>query len=275
MTRQIKSRAIQRLQKSLDTIPELKKLRHSSAEFKKWRRATRIAVDNIFGNDSQHSEELAKVGYDPSPYAILAGSTDDDMERMYQGAYKEGLDSVSIFLSSMIDEITEYWEDGDQKSTLAISQEVDLPITNEVFVVHGRDEGSTDTVARFLEKLGLQPIVLAEQPSQGLTIIEKFERHAQVAFAVVLLTPDDAGSLTGEEQILNPRARQNVIFELGFFIGRLGRDRVCALTKDVVEIPSDYAGVLYIPLDESEGWKLALVRELQKAGLPVDANQAI
>ena len=88
---------------------------------------------------------------------------------------------------------------------------------------------------------------MAEQSNQGSTIIEKFERHAQAGFAVVLLTPDDVGTLQGDENNLGPRARQNVIFELGFFIGRLGRERVCALTKGEVEIPSDYTGLCIFP----------------------------
>lgn len=274
MTRQTKSRAIQRLQKSLNTISELKKLQHGSAEFKKWNRATRIAVDNVFGSESQHSKEFASIKYIPSGYEILAATTDDDLERMNQRAYFQGLDSASILLSSMIDEIDEYWEDSSQTSPLSV-QETESPTSNEVFVVHGRDEGAKDTLARFLERLGLQPVVLAELPSQGLTIIEKFERHAQVAFAVVLMTPDDTGSLQGGSDSSRPRARQNVIFEMGFFIGRLGRDRVCSLTKGDVEIPSDYSGVVYIPYDDYGGWQARLIGEFQAAGLDVDANRAI
>ena len=140
---------------------------------------------------------------------------------------------------------------------------------NKVFIIHGRDEGTKNTVARFIEQLGLEAVILAEQPSHGLTIIEKFEQHAQVQFAIALLTPDDTGSLQDDENTPNPRARQNVIFELGFFIGRLGRGRVCALTKGDVEIPSDYAGVLYIPLDGSDYWRWKLSQELESAGLNV------
>ena len=147
--------------------------------------------------------------------------------------------------------------------------------TNEVFVIHGRDEGAKQTVARFLERLSLKPVILHEQPNEGRTIIEKFEDHAHVGFAVVLLTPDDVGSLKEEKTNLKSRARQNVIFEFGYFIGKLGRKRVCALVKGDVEKPSDYDGVLYIPLDDSDGWKMRLIRELKTAGFEVDANKAI
>ena len=145
-----------------------------------------------------------------------------------------------------------------------------------VFIVHGRDEGAKHKVARFLGDLELEPVILDEQADRGRTIIAKFEQEAErVGFAVVLLTPDDEGRLKGEDSDLRPRARQNVIFELGYFAGSLGRNRVCALTKEDVEIPSDYDGVVYIPLDDSEGWKIGLVRELKAAGFDVDANLAL
>ena len=179
-------------------------------------------------------------------------------------------------LESMIDEIKEYWEeDRKQVQTFSNIQRDELINTTKVFVVHGRDLGTRDSVARFLEKLKLQPVILGEQADRGQTIIEKFEQHAQeVRFAVVLLTPDDEGRIRGEESDLKPRARQNVIFELGYFARSLGRNRVCALTKGGVEIPSDYDGVVYIPLDDSGGWKMRLIKELKAAEFDVDANLA-
>ncbi|MEE8356570.1 MAG: nucleotide-binding protein, partial [Anaerolineales bacterium] len=102
--------------------------------------------------------------------------------------------------------------------------------SKKIFIVHGRDEEAKDSLARFLEKLGLEVIILHEQPNQGRTIIEKFEDYSDVGFAVVLLTPDDIGGRANDLELL-PRARQNVVFELGFFIGALGRERVCALHK--------------------------------------------
>ena len=92
---------------------------------------------------------------------------------------------------------------------------------------------------------------------------------------MALLTPDDLGAHKGEESTLNPRARQKVIFEFGYFMGKLSRKRVCAMLKGDVEKPSDYAGVLYIPLDDSGGWKMKLIKELQSAGLDIDANKAV
>ena len=176
----------------------------------------------------------------------------------------------------MIDEIEEYWED-DEPASLHPQhhrRESSRPPTRSSSFTE-RMTGPRMTVARFLTKLGLEPVVLHEQPNQGRTIIEKFEEYAQVAFAVVLLTPDDIGGRHGQSDGLQPRARQNVILELGFFLGKLGRRGTCALLKEDVEIPSDYDGVLYIPMDDQGAWQMALVRELKEAGLNVDANRLL
>jgi predicted nucleotide-binding protein len=148
--------------------------------------------------------------------------------------------------------------------------------SGKVFVVHGHDEGARETVARFIGNLGLEPIILHEQASQGRTIVEKLERHGDVGYAVVLLTPDDAGGKKGTSPYdLLPRARQNVILELGYFLGRLGRDRVCALYRGELELPSDYMGVIYISFDSGGGWRLPLAKELKAADFDVDINKAL
>jgi predicted nucleotide-binding protein len=147
--------------------------------------------------------------------------------------------------------------------------------TNKVFVVHGHDEASRETVARFLEKLGVEAVILHEQATEGRTIVEKLEHYADVDFAVVLLTPDDIGAQADNGDHLSPRARQNVVLELGFFVGKLGRKHVCALHKGPLELPSDYLGVGYVPLDAGGGWRLQLAKELRTAGFAVDMNQAL
>lgn len=142
-----------------------------------------------------------------------------------------------------------------------------------VFLVHGHNERAVHETARFLERLGLVVVVLRELPNSGRSIIEKFIEHSNVEFAVVLLTGDDLGRAAKDEsEILTRRARQNVIFELGFFIGKLGRDKVCTLYEPGVDIPSDYSGVLFTRLDPEGLWKLELARELKAAGLPIDLN---
>lgn len=145
----------------------------------------------------------------------------------------------------------------------------------DVFIVHGSDEAAKESVARYVEKLGLNAIILHEQPNRGRAIIEKLEQSAEVAFAVVLLTPDDIGRKKGESGEDRPRARQNVILELGFFMAKLGRANVCALFKEGVEIPSDYSGVLYVAMDDHDGWRPKLAKELQEAHLSVNLQKVI
>ena len=146
-------------------------------------------------------------------------------------------------------------------------------MSNKVFIVHGHDDDMKSSVARVLEKLNIEPIILSEQPNQGRTIIEKFEDESNVDYAVVLLSDkDDHGSEITSNQ-LKPRARQNVILELGYFIGKLGRNRVFVLKKKDVEIPSDILGVVYTEYDNNEGWKYSLCKELRELGYSVDMNK--
>lgn len=143
-----------------------------------------------------------------------------------------------------------------------------------IFLVHGHNLERRELVRRFLETVtDRKVVVLSEQPNRGQDILGKLLANAQQAgFAVVLLTPDDVGGL-GEED-LKARARQNVVFELGLFIGLLGRDRVAALNDPGVEVPTDFAGVAYIPL-EGESWQFALARELKAGGIGVSLDDAV
>ena len=172
----------------------------------------------------------------------------------------------------MIIEIEGYWEDEAVEQLLNEPYDEVKPGPNKIFLVHGRDTIIKKQVDSFLKALGLFPVILHEQSNQGLTIIEKFEKHANVDFAVALLTPDDVGGLQVDDGNLESRARQNVVLELGYFIGRLGRDRVCAMTKGDVELPSDYTGIVYISLDDLATWKGELARELKAAGFEVNTS---
>jgi predicted nucleotide-binding protein len=149
--------------------------------------------------------------------------------------------------------------------------------SSTVFLVHGHNERWLQEVARFVEQFDLELVILREEPNQGRTVIEKFERYAANAgFAIVLLTADDKGGVASEDPATyRPRARQNAILELGYFLAKLGRARVCALYEQDVEIPSDYSGVIFVHIDGSGGWRLLLGREMKAAGLPVDMNRVI
>jgi len=142
--------------------------------------------------------------------------------------------------------------------------------SNKVFIVHGHDGETKIEVARFIEKLGLEAIILHEKASSGKTIIEKIESYSDVGFAVVLYTPDDLGTVKTDKENLKPRARQNVVFEHGFLIGKLGRDKVSAVVKGSLELPNDISGVVYISEDN---WQLDLAKEMKESGCSIDFNK--
>lgn len=144
---------------------------------------------------------------------------------------------------------------------------------SKIFVVHGHDDIAKEKMARLIASLGFDPIILHEQASSGKTIIEKIEAHTDVGFAVVLYTPCDKGGKEADPIDLKPRARQNVVFEHGYLIGKLGRDKVCALVRGGVELPNDIAGVVYVDIDKAGAWKYALADELASAGYPADKNK--
>lgn len=230
---------------------------------------------DIFGNNTPefYRHRVGSLDDLPSPIFMEGPSFS---QREIQASYKEGIEAAITQLESLRDLMNERvadMETASLSSTHPVSQQ--KPVGNRIFIVHGHDEAAKEIMARFIEQLSLTPIILHEQPSGGNTIIEKLMAHVDVDFTVVLLTPDDVGSSSSAPSSLKSRARQNVVFELGLFIGALGRKNVCALYKGDVELPSDYQGVLYVPMDNAGGWKLLLARELRNAGLNVDMNKVV
>jgi hypothetical protein len=141
------------------------------------------------------------------------------------------------------------------------TKNIPIPSNRNVFIVHGHDSLMRNDVKEFLaNELNLVPIILSEVPSNGMTIMEKLERYASQGFAVVLYSPCDIGGKKSDLPLLSFRARQNVVFEHGYLIGKLGRNKVVALKKGDVETPGDMDGVVYIKYEE-EGWKEILRKE--------------
>jgi len=149
-----------------------------------------------------------------------------------------------------------------------------IKVKNKVFIVHGHDNETKQEVARFIEKIGLKAIILHEQVSSGMTIIEKIEYYTDEAdFAIILYTPCDKGRGALETTInARDRARQNVVFEHGYLMAKIGRKNVCALVKGAIETPSDISGVVYTDLDLAGGWKNTLINELKSCGYEVKEN---
>jgi predicted nucleotide-binding protein len=230
----------------------------------------------VFGKDSEEYSRYSSASrIDNGPMTLMWG--EDDRRVPFRSYLKEGKERSIAKLQQAIRGLEEDIEHKGGASLPAETHPLQPTPKGEpsrtVFIVHGHDSHPREAVARFLERIGFEPIILHEQPNGGRTIIEKFEKHGDVGFAVVLLTPDDFGGANGSAP--ESRARQNVILELGYFIGALGRNRVCALKSGDLELPSDLLGVGWQPFDEGGGWKQALAGELQEAGYEIDWNSVM
>ncbi len=236
-----------------------------SEDHNAWENTAREYLAKAFGSDSANIGSVVDIGH----YGSFPMNAPPEYWENHEAA---SLQKKLVMLDSLVELL-------ETEIEISSPEKVNMPepvIGEGVFLVHGHNEGIREAVARFLEKLDLRVTVLHEQPNAGRTVIEKFLDHSDVGFAVVLLTADDRGGIINrpyEDQL--PRARQNVILELGFFLGKLGRKRVCALYQKGVEIPSDYQGILFIQLDDTGAWKLQLARELRATGLPIDMNKAL
>jgi hypothetical protein len=142
---------------------------------------------------------------------------------------------------------------------------------NRIFIVHGHDDEAKEKTARFIREIGCEPIILHEQPSGGKTVIEKIESNSDVSYAIILYTPCDEGKAI-EDIEFRKRARQNVVFEHGYLIGKLGRDKVCALQKSDVETPGDISGVVYITMDDKGAWRYEVIDEMKALGYEVSKD---
>lgn len=144
-----------------------------------------------------------------------------------------------------------------------------LQTYEKVFVVHGHDGELKQSVARIVEKQGIEAIILSEQANQGNTIIEKCEQYSDVSGAICLFTADDLAKAKSGDT-MQPRARQNVVFEAGYFMGKLGRRNVVILADSGIEMPSDLSGVVYT---NTVNWQVDLLKELKAMGYTVDFNK--
>jgi predicted nucleotide-binding protein len=244
-----------------------RKYREVENEEQGWMNLTFNILTHGFGENSNNVGQFNQAKWAGEHYVGAMS------EGLIQQNFNKRLETFTAMLNGSLAELVLMGASSKALSPANESKAAVKKDSRNVFVVHGHADAVTLSVARFLEKLDLRPIILHEQPNMGKTLIEKFEAHADVGFAVVLLTPDDVGGFASSGK-LSPRARQNVILELGYFIGKLGRARVCALYIEGVEIPSDIHGVLYVQYETGNGWRLKLAHEIRAAGITVDLNRA-
>lgn len=278
------TKAIENLNVLISEIPGIKR---NSSEHTRWLSNVLRVLDEKFGTDSQYSTTIRAFPWKETASGIYSAyNYQSERERDHQNAFCRQMEQAKGIILSAIDALTEKLEESEidtvqeNKGTMLGAFD-----PKKVFIVHGHNEEMKQTVARVVTKLGLNPIILHEQANEGRTIIDKFETNAEnIQFAIILLSGDDLATsirnLEGakDEEIkskLEKRARQNVVFEMGYFAGKLGRNRLFYLLQDGVAKPGDLDGLVYTPYDTVGAWKFSLVKELKACGYNVDANNVL
>jgi predicted nucleotide-binding protein len=271
--------AVSRIQKRIDDLQALdptKLLVRGSPQVVALRASIEGTLADVFGHESleYHRYKEAASLYEGAIGPLIIGGHQPHVPDFdFREPLEKSKQRSIALLKQAVEAINERFSELDENALISDATGTPaLDLSQSIFIVHGRDEAVRESVARFLEKMGFTAVILHEQPNKGRALITKFDEVAEgIGFAVVLMTPDDVGGAAGGD--LRPRARQNVIFELGYFIGALGPARVAAITQGDLELPSDYEGVVYIPWDGD--WRTALARELQAAAYEIDWNKVM
>lgn len=252
----------QKLKRIIDEIDPLinSGTTSSGVEFETWQGKAEMFVNRHFGPDSLEYKKVTEISYYEPDYSAMLGGFSSRANHVAE--CQKGLRIAKGILQSFLDDMAD--DSVAKKSDVSPNYSF-----QKVFIVHGHDGELKEAVARIIEKQGIEAIILSEKANKGRTIIEKFEDYSDVGGAICLFTTDDIGREKAETEE-KPRARQNVVFEAGFFMGKLGRGRVVLLADSGVEMPSDLAGVVYT---NSKNWQFDLLQELNAMGYAVDANK--
>ncbi|HGS4780263.1 TPA: TIR domain-containing protein [Vibrio cholerae] len=237
---------------------------YGNDRFNTWRRKFSQFLDEVLPGES--STLNAKLTH----YGFLSRPGENDAQRFWR---EDGENMVSYIDSLILDIHNDEYDLQEYEPKTSIEVAPDDKPKNKVFIVHGHNGEAKERTARFIEKLGFEAIILHEQASKGMTIIEKIEKYSnEVGFGIVLYTPDDMGNVKSEAESgeLKYRARQNVVFEHGFLIGKLGRKNVAPLVEGAIELPNDISGVVYI---SDSDWQADIAKEMKSAGYDIDFNK--
>ena len=259
----------EKLKKFYDEIDELIILVRTSlfptkltegSKFITWEdRLTRFIIKK-YGENSHENKKFKDIRF--RPIFDFNGNIGD-----YEEAYRSGLKKAKAILEGYLEDLKE------EESSINTKEEVSEKEINKnyskVFIVHGHNEELKLGVARIIERQGIEVIILHEQVNQGMTIIEKIEENSDVNCAICLFTADDIGRAKNEKEEQN-RARQNVIFETGYFIGKLGRKNVIIIANNDIEIPSDLQGIVYT---NDNNWEFDVLKGLKSIGYNIDMNK--
>ena len=235
-------------------------VKSSTPEFVTWRTKAIRFLNNYYGEKSEESTKFKTTNFHPTIMIVGAFNEGD-----YISYCRSALNSTKAIFVVYLDEIKEKEGSNIQEG----QPEQSVHVLNKVFIVHGHDNALKQEVARIIEKQGIEAVILSEQANQGKTIIEKIEENADVGAAICLFTKDDYGRAkdASEDKL---RARQNVVFEAGYFMGKLGRGNVIIVADKDLELPSDMQGVVYT---DSKNWKIEVLQGLDKIGYAVDFNR--
>ena len=248
----------EKLKDIIDEIDILieKHVSSSNADFQAWMTKAERFLIRKFGNDSLEHTKFKETHFSLTIFYLETPDSE------FVEACRRGLETTKAVFLTYLEEIEE-----ERVDTTPLK--VYNPTYEKVFIVHGHDGELKEAVARIIEKQGISAIILSEQANKGRTIIEKFEDYSDVGGAICLFTADDYGRAKTNETD-NTRARQNVVLETGYFMGKLGRDHVVLLADQNIEMPSDLSGVVYT---DSANWAINLLKELKEMGYTVDLNK--
>lgn len=241
---------------------------YGNDRFNTWRRKFSQFLDSYLpGESSTLNEKLTHSSF------LVVGRSESDVDRFWR---RDGNNMLSYIDSLILDIQNDEYDlkEQNEENVKPIIAQDEKP-KNKVFIVHGHDGEAKERTARFIEKLGFEAIILHEQASRGMTIIEKIEKYShEVGFGIVLYTPDDMGNVKDEAEKgnLKYRARQNVIFEHGFLIGKIGRGNVAPLVEGAIELPNDISGIVYI---NDKDWQIDIAKEMKAAGYEIDFNKLL
>ena len=252
-----------KLKKIYDEIDELIKNEVTSEdpEFVTWYTKAERFIRNKYG-EGMEFRDFSNITFGLMVYTFT--ETREDYVRACKGGLEQIKAIFKAYLDEMEDEINDISED---------KVYFDKIKSNffKVFIVHGHDGELKESVARMVERQGIEAIILNEKANRGLTIIEKFEENSDSAAAICLFTADDIAK-SKEESDYKARARQNVVFETGYFMGKLGRQNVIMIADNDIEIPSDLSGVVYT---NNQYWQIEILKELKEIGYNIDMNKIL
>lgn len=227
-----------------------------------------VIIGKLFGENSKHVNKFNEVSFISIAALFRSDGNQNTFVEKFNAFESGKLSMINVLKGALKDIELEELLSPTSKSTIESTLEVSTD-KSKVFIVHGHDNELKTEVARFVEKLGFEAVILHEKANEGNTIIEKIEKNSDVGFAIVLYTPCDYGKSKSSEH-LNSRARQNVVFEHGFFIAKLGRKNVVALHKgEGIELPNDISGVVYIKYEDG-AWKTQIADEMDASGYEIN-----